>query len=245
VNTSIFSLMSEKVEGNAFYRGYSGEKCPLSRSPIIVDPMNFFTLPRGQLRELTLRQFVPLAITDNIAANNDRLKLDLTEVRVHFMFAGTGGHNRFWWFGDVVEVGSGLGVSNETLSKLGIIPKQTQNKFVSINIISLKVDEKALSRGKTMRIRYEVFCSADVSGDIWLGASLLYKNGKSVWNTRQDKPVSLLRGTREYDRDLTIPNDAPLGGHMLLANVWQGPLSDGKQSSPLTNGGRVEISVVA
>ena len=123
VNTSIFSLMSEKVEGNAFYRGYSGEKCPLSRSPIIVDPMNFFSLPRGELRELTLRQFVPLAITDNIAANNDRLNLDLTEVRVHFMFAGGGGHNRFWWFGDVVEVGSGLGVSNEDLSKLGIIPK--------------------------------------------------------------------------------------------------------------------------
>jgi len=123
VNTSIFPLMSEKVEGNAFYRGYSGEKCPLSRSPIIVDPMNFFSLPRGELRELTLRQFVPLAITDNIAANNDRLKLDLTEVRVHFMFAGTGGHNRFWWFGDVVEVGSGLEVSNEDLAKLGIIPK--------------------------------------------------------------------------------------------------------------------------
>ena len=132
VNTSMFNLMSEKVEGNAFYRGYSGEKFPLSRSPIIADPMNFFSLPRGQLRELTLRQFVPLAITDNIAANNDRLTLDLTEVRVHFMFPGTGDHRRFCWFGDEVEVVGGLAVSNEKLSNLSIIPKRSGAPYLEI-----------------------------------------------------------------------------------------------------------------
>lgn len=45
VNASVFPLMSERVEGNAFYRGYSGEKCYLSRTPIIADSLNVFTLP--------------------------------------------------------------------------------------------------------------------------------------------------------------------------------------------------------
>lgn len=121
VNASVFSMIADKVEGNAFYRGYSGEKCYLSRTPIIVDSINVFTLLRATLGELTLRQFVPLEITDNIAANNDALKLDFSEVRVHFRFPGTGGHTEFCWFGDAVEVG-GLAVSNQTLAKLGIIP---------------------------------------------------------------------------------------------------------------------------
>ncbi len=125
VNASMFPVVSDRVEGNAFYRGYSGEKCYLSQTPIIADPLNIFTLRRADLKELTLRQFVPLGITDNIAANNDALKLDFGEVRVHFRFPGTGGHTQFCWFGDEVEVG-GLAVSNETLSKLGIIPKQSR-----------------------------------------------------------------------------------------------------------------------
>jgi hypothetical protein len=123
VNTSMFSIMSEKVEGYASYRGYSGEKCYLSRTPIIADILNVFHLSRGDLGELTLKLYVPLEITDNIAAANDRLEVDFSEVRVYFRFNGTGGHTRFSWFGDVVEVSSGLAVSNETLSKLGIIPK--------------------------------------------------------------------------------------------------------------------------
>jgi hypothetical protein len=122
VNTSVFSIISEKVEGNAFYRGYSREKCYFSRTPIIADSLNLFTLSRGSPGELTLRQFVPLEITDNIAAAKDRLEVDFSEVRVHFQFPGTGGRTRFCWFGDIVEVG-GLAVSTETLSKLGIIPK--------------------------------------------------------------------------------------------------------------------------
>jgi hypothetical protein len=242
VNTSVFDILADGVEGPAFYRGYSGEKCPLSRTPQIADPMNFFSLPRGEKRDLKLRQFVPISITDNIAASKDALPVYFDDVRVKFKFPGTTA-TQFVWFGEEIEVG-GLSVSNDSLARLGIIPKQSQNKFVSISIISLRVDDKIVSRGNTLKIRYEVFCSEDISDHIWLGASLHYKNGQSFCNVRQDKPVSLLKGTREYDRDLTLPTDAPLGSHTLMANVWKGPLSDGRTSDRLTNGGRVEISVV-
>jgi hypothetical protein len=104
VNASMFSVMSETVEGNAFYRGYSGEKCYFSRTPIIVDSINLFTLGRATKGELILRQFVPLAITDNIAANRGKLKIDFGEVRVNFQFPGTARRTRFSWLGDEVEV---------------------------------------------------------------------------------------------------------------------------------------------
>ncbi len=104
VNASMFSIMSETVEGNAFYRGYSGEKCYFSRTPIMFDSINLFTLSRATKGELILRQFVPLAITDKIAANRGKLKIDFSEVRVNFRFPGTAGQTRFCWLGDEVEV---------------------------------------------------------------------------------------------------------------------------------------------
>ena len=57
--------------------------------------------------------------------------------------------------------------------------------------------------------------------------------------------MSLLKGTHEYDRDLTIPADALLGNHMLGASVWHGVLADSKNSVAIAKGGRVEIVVVA
>ena len=144
VNASMFILMSDKVEGNAFYyRGYSGEKCQLSRTPIIVDSLNVFTLPRAVPKELTLRQFVPLEITDDIAANNDSLKVDFSEVRVYFLFPGTSGHKRFCWFGGEVEV-SGLSVPNETLSRLGIVPNLRQLMVPSDKALLSTLQEDAL-----------------------------------------------------------------------------------------------------
>jgi len=122
---------------------------------------------------------------------------------------------------------------------------ESATHFVFVNIISFRVDEQMVARGKTLKIRYEVNSSEDVSDDIWLGASLRDKNGKHFSNVRQDKPVSLLKGTHEYDRDLTIPADALLGNHMLGASVWHGVLGDSNNSVAIAKGGRVEIAVVA
>lgn len=117
--------------------------------------------------------------------------------------------------------------------------------FVFTNVISLSVDEKTVSRGKTLKIRYEVESSEGVSDDIWLGASLWDKSGKSFWNIRQDKPISLLKGIHEYDRDLTISANVSLGNHTLRANVWRGVLGDSTNSMIIAKGSPVEIVVVA
>jgi len=117
-------------------------------------------------------------------------------------------------------------------------------KIVSICLVRFRVDESTICRGKTLKLRYEVLCSEDFSDRIWLGATLVYKDGGSFSSPPQDKPVDLLKGTREYDRDFTVPANAPVGKHTLGANVWRGPLSDPNKSNRLTNGGRVDIVVV-
>jgi hypothetical protein len=118
--------------------------------------------------------------------------------------------------------------------------------FVFVGVVSLRVDEKTISRGKTLKIRYLVNSSEDVSDGMWLGASFWDdKRKKSVFNVHQDKPVSLLKGTHEYDRDLTIPADVSLGNHALQANVWRGVVGDSAKSVAIASGGRIEIAVVA
>jgi hypothetical protein len=127
----------------------------------------------------------------------------------------------------------------ETASRVG------SNKIIGITVASFSVDETTVTRGKTLKIRYLIDCSEDVSGEIWLGASFPDKQGKYIFNVHQDKPVSLLKGRHEYDRDLTIPSNVPPGSYRLQGNVWQGVLGNSTQSIRLANGGPVEIVVVA
>jgi len=117
--------------------------------------------------------------------------------------------------------------------------------FVFVNVISLRVDEQTVPRGRTLKIRYEIDSSESIADDIWLGASLWDKSGKFFWNTRQDKPISLLKGIHEYDRDLTIAANVPLGNHSLRANVWHGVIGDSAKSMVIAKGSPVEIVVVA
>jgi hypothetical protein len=179
--------MSDRVEGNAFYRGYSGEKCYLSRTPIIADSLNVFTLSRAGLGELRLRQFVPAEITDNIAANNDRLKVDFGEVRVYFRFPGTGGDNQFCWFGDEVEVSTGLAVSNETLSKLGIIPKPSG---ISIHGVA---EETNLSDDQRKQLKLAGVVESKAGQADWLAADL-----ERIWHLFNNANYKLIYPLGEH-----------------------------------------------
>jgi hypothetical protein len=112
-------------------------------------------------------------------------------------------------------------------------------RIVSICLVRFRVDEPTISRGKTLKIRYEIDASEDISDNIWLGASIPYDQGKKfIAEKKQDKRISIYAGIREYDRDLTIPPDAPLGNHKLQANVWQ-------RDKIIARGTRIDIVIVA
>jgi len=117
VNASLFKITTEKVEGNVTYPTYarraaptplgrielpSSDNRPFSQCPQIVNSP--FTLDRGNVGEMKLWQFVPLEFTDNIANAGEKIKIDFSSASIWFTFPGTGGHNRFCWRGEKVEV---------------------------------------------------------------------------------------------------------------------------------------------
>jgi pyrimidine deaminase RibD-like protein len=114
-----------------------------------------------------------------------------------------------------------------------------------VDVISASVDPKTISRGKTLKIKYLVESSENASDKIWLGASFQdNKTEKYFFNTREDKLVSLMKGGHEYERDFTIPTDAPSGAQMLRVNVWRGVVGDSSQSKCIARGTPVEIVIV-
>jgi hypothetical protein len=121
---------------------------------------------------------------------------------------------------------------------------QSNLHFVYVNVVSLSVDDRAVPRGKALKIRYLIDSSEDVSDNIWLGAS--FWDGprkKSIYNTSQDKRISLSKGRFEYDRDLTIPTDVSPGIHKLSANVWRGVVGNSEKSVNIAKGGPVEVVI--
>jgi hypothetical protein len=122
---------------------------------------------------------------------------------------------------------------------------ESQNRvFISVNVVSVSPDEKKISRGRNIKIRYVIESSEDAADRIWLGASVLTdpQTGKYFSNTNQDKYISLVKGRHEYDRDLSVPLDAPLGTHMLRANVWR-DIAEGK-SMIIAKGMTNDIEIV-
>jgi hypothetical protein len=116
--------------------------------------------------------------------------------------------------------------------------KAAQPTFVLINVTPFKVDEKTVSRGRTLKIRYEINSSENVPDGVWLGGTLVYKSGGSFSSGPQDQHISLSKGVGKYERDFTVPMDAPLGNHTLKSNVWY-------KSDIIAKGGSLEIVVVA
>jgi hypothetical protein len=114
-----------------------------------------------------------------------------------------------------------------------IVRARSSPIYISVYVASLAVEPRTISRGKTLKIRYMVESSQAVNDDIWLGAAFPDKNNKYFYNTAQDKPIRLLEGLHEYDRELTIPSDTPPGNYMLGASVWHGVLSDSTKATRL------------
>lgn len=108
-----------------------------------------------------------------------------------------------------------------------------------IKVVSLLPEPKSIYRGKTLKIIYLIESAEDVSGNLWLGASF-----QNAFEPRQDKSISLMKGVHEYERELTIPANAPPGTHKLQANVWCGVVGDSTKAD-IVAPGEAEIVIVA
>lgn len=115
--------------------------------------------------------------------------------------------------------------------------------FVFVNLISLRVDGKTVSRGSKLKITYRVNASKGVSGGVWLGASMGDGKGNGFSNPREDESITLLKGEHEYSRELTVPTDRTPGNYKLWANVWYGVLANGDKSVVIASGNAIDVAV--
>jgi pyrimidine deaminase RibD-like protein len=97
-------------------------------------------------------------------------------------------------------------------------------------LISISVEPETISRGNALKITYEIECFEDIPDGIWLGASFRDKAGQLSFNTREDRPISLTKGRKSYDRKFTIAKDAPLGEQKFDASLWRGTVGDSSKS---------------
>jgi hypothetical protein len=106
------------------------------------------------------------------------------------------------------------------------------------------VAAKATLIETALTITYEIECSENVPKGIWLGASFQDKTQQLFFNTSEDKPVSLAKGRKSYDRRFTIAKNAPLGEQMLQASLWRGVVGDSSKSKWIDGRPPIAIKVV-
>jgi hypothetical protein len=56
------------------------------------------------------------------------------------------------------------------------------------------------------------------------------RQDNSLFNTREDRPISLTKGRKSYDRKFTIAKDVPLGEQKFDASLWRGAVGDSSKS---------------
>ena len=115
---------------------------------------------------------------------------------------------------------------------------------LSVNVIDMSAEPATIRRGQTLKLTYRIECSESASDGVWLGASFQDKKSeKWFYNLQEDKSISL-KGIGTYDRNLTIPSDAPLGEQMLTSNVWRGVVSRSGSSKVIARCTPVPITIV-
>jgi hypothetical protein len=115
-----------------------------------------------------------------------------------------------------------------------------------VALLDASVEPKSAPRGKTLKITYVIESSEAIPQKIWLGASFKdKKSGRIVYNTKEDKPVSLTKGKNTYVREFTLPTDAPLGEQLLNTNVWRGVVGDSSKSQIVASRPPARIAIAA
>jgi len=113
-----------------------------------------------------------------------------------------------------------------------------------VNLIETSAEPVTISRGKALKITYEIECSENIPNGIWLGASFRDKTQRLFFNTSEDKSISLTKGRNSYDRRFTIAKDAPPGEQMLQASLWRGIVGDSSKSKWIDGRPPIPIKVV-
>lgn len=112
-----------------------------------------------------------------------------------------------------------------------------------VRLVASSAYPTTISRGKTLTIKYDIECSENVPGGIWLGASFRDKANNLFFNKSEDKAVSITKGRATYERVFTIGSNAPLGDQLLDTSVWRGVVGHSEKSKWIAGGPPIPIVV--
>lgn len=92
--------------------------------------------------------------------------------------------------------------------------------FNSVDIESVAGEPKVVSIDQDITVRFTIVSKFRHPQDVWLGASLVDKHGREIFDTSQDATVRLESGTHEYTRTLTVPRHITSGPFWLYGAIY-------------------------
>ncbi len=116
----------------------------------------------------------------------------------------------------------------EALSKV-------QDALSSIRLVDLQVEPQVVGRGSKLTLIYAIESELDVPLEVWLGANLRNSSGAMIYDSGEDKVVTLEPGRHIHTRYLTVGALATPGTYDLLVEVWFGKRSDPDRSIAVTH----------
>lgn len=102
--------------------------------------------------------------------------------------------------------------------------------FRRISLSAVYGEPNHARRGESIAVRYRISNSGVQSLRVWLGASLVDRHGRDLYDTMGDAVATLLVGTNELARQLTVPEEGPVGRMRLFGAVYVG-----KSGSPINS----------
>lgn len=113
--------------------------------------------------------------------------------------------------------------------------KTVRAGLTSIRLTDVKATSQTVKRGTQITLEYVIESKLEAPLEVWLGANLNRNGGQSLYDTSQDKNITLEPGQCSYTRSLTVVPNASPGKYNLSVEVWLGTRADAKNSVVLAH----------
>lgn len=94
-----------------------------------------------------------------------------------------------------------------------------------ITSVRASCSPEVVARGGTFTITLDITMTGDEDMTVGLGAGIIHTNPvhkKELIDTLHDVVVSVAPGTRPYEREFVVPQQAPVGEYWVNLGIWAG-----------------------
>ena len=121
-------------------------------------------------------------------------------------------------------------LSNITLrahsSGMPTLTPRPESAPVVVEFLGLESSLGTVSPGQVISLEYRIQLWSDERLDVFLGASLVSRNGEEYYDVARDRRVTLAPGSAIYRRQLQVPLATPQGVYRLIGGIWAPRIGD-------------------